>query len=115
MHFYGVYTRERAPGGISYATKQQKRAQERILAKGRNMKKEIYVVCICSILATLIGFGFGRASGNSYWEKRYGWINKDLRTDITNCRTTLNQCKKDLEDPHRCITVCMEEFQKYGC
>lgn len=58
---------------------------------------------------------WGYAVGEHFGENKYEWTNEDLRTDITNCRTTLNQCKKDLEDPHRCITVCMDEFQKYGC
>lgn len=73
----------------------------------------VYGLAIGAILG--IAWCFGDAHGKKYWGKRYEWINDELRTDIINCRTTLNQCKKDLEDPHRCITVCMDEFQKYGC
>lgn len=70
---------------------------------------------IAIIGIVLIAWAFGFADGKSYWGKQYDWINAELRTDITNCRTTLNQCKKDLDNPHRCLSVCVEQFEKYGC
>lgn len=70
---------------------------------------------IIMIIIAVIAWAFGFAHGKSYWGEQYEWINDELRTDITNCRTTLNQCKKDLNNPHHCVSVCVEEFEKYGC
>ena len=67
------------------------------------------------VVLVVICISWGFAWGHRVGLNKYEWTNEDLRKDITNCRTTLNQCKKDLDDPHRCITVCMDEFQKYGC
>lgn len=69
--------------------------------------------CVTGV-AMLLAFGYGYAYGKAYWKKQYEWINDGLRTDIQNCRTTLNQCKKDLADPHHCVSVCVEEFEKYA-
>lgn len=66
-----------------------------------------------SLIGTGVIIGWGQ--GKKHWQKQYEWINEALRTDITNCRTTLNQCKKDLGDPHHCVSVCVDEFEKYGC
>ncbi len=73
-------------------------------------------VIIATIVAVIgISWGFGFAHGKEYWKERYEWINDNLRTDIQNCRDTLNQCKRDLDDPHHCVSVCVEQFEKFGC
>lgn len=73
-------------------------------------------IIIATIVAVVgISWGFGFAYGKQYWKQRYEWINEDLRTDIQNCRDTLNQCKRDLDNPHRCVSVCVEQFEKFGC
>lgn len=76
--------------------------------------KEILIGASLGVLVGCI-WGFGYMQGERRGLKRYEWTNEDLRTDITNCRTTLNQCKKDLADPHHCVSVCVEAFEKYGC
>lgn len=81
------------------------------------MKELINWMCYGIAIGAIIGiaWGYGVAHGKQYWERQYAWINDELRTDIQNCRTTLNQCKIDLADPHHCVSVCAEEFEKYGC
>jgi len=79
--------------------------------------RKTYDIIILGLIITglIIAWGLGFAHGKDYWKAKYEWINEELRIDITNCRTTLNQCKRDLDNPEHCLSVCVEEFEKYGC
>lgn len=77
------------------------------------MKSNYYMAA--GLILLVIAWSFGFAHGKVYWGKRYDWLNDGLRTDIQNCRDTLNQCKRDLDDPHSCVSVCAEQFEKFGC
>lgn len=74
-------------------------------------KKTIWI----TIAAIGVSWGLGFAYGKEYWKQRYEWIIEDLGTDIQNCRDTLNQCMLDLDNPHRCVSVCVEQLEKFGC
>lgn len=69
----------------------------------------------CLITAWVFGFADGKRISENKISKRYEWINEELRTDIQNCRDTLNQCKRDLDNPHHCVSTCVEQFEKFGC
>lgn len=101
------------PKGIGIPLKQKNARTNEFLTKGRNMNTVLTWIGIIGLLGT--GWIIGWTDGKQYWAHQYDWINEDLRNDITNCRTTLNQCKKDLADPHHCVSVCVDEFEKYGC
>lgn len=59
-------------------------------------------------LTTILGgacWGLGFAYGKQYWERRYDWINAELRNDIDGCRSVLN-------DPHHCVSWAVENMDK---
>lgn len=63
---------------------------------------------VISVFTIIIGWTLGFAYGKEYWGKKYDWIIGDLHLDIDNYRSVLN-------DPHHCVSVCLEQFEKMGC
>lgn len=40
-----------------------------------------------------------------------------IRTEdkLNDTQIELQACQKELDDPHRCVSICEEEFKKMGC
>lgn len=39
----------------------------------------------------------------------------DLDTKLKATQIELQACQTELDDPHRCVSICEEEFKKMGC
>ena len=73
------------------------------------MKNKYYLGT--GLILLVVAWSFGFAHGKVYWGKRYDWLNDGLRTDIQNCRDTLNQCKRDLAEPEHCVSYVVENIE----
>lgn len=61
------------------------------------------------ILLLIAVFLSGTFAGIIFWDRCTDRIIKNIQ------ETALESCKIRLEDPHHCISVCVEQFEKMGC
>lgn len=75
------------------------------------MIKEIitYVLKIVAAVGALYGLvTFGFVMGEKH-------AATTCATFTINTYRELEQCKAERDDPHHCVSVCAEEFEKWGC
>lgn len=64
----------------------------------------LIITIMISFIAWMIGYMGGLSKATNDYSKV-----------VNMCIGTIDECSNLLNDPHHCVSVCQEEFEKWGC